>query len=436
MTPTTKERPQALSQWPTTFVDLFAGCGGLSLGLLEAGWTGLFAIERDPYAFETLSYNLLSKVSGPKYLWPAWVPRAPLEIQHFLDDFDNQLASLQGQVTLLAGGPPCQGFSTAGRRDPHDPRNKAFLQFLRAAELLRPPLLLLENVAGIDFRFSQNTKRDGEPLGETFASQIKERLDNLGYTVFVDVLKAAEFGVAQRRPRYFLIAVDSSTSNFAQCGHHVELHPFALLRSQLPHFLSSQGLQLDQPVSVKEAISDLECVGKELVSCEDSPQFKQISYAGPETSYQRILHGDLNGKPPNSLRLAKHRPETSSRFAEMLRTCRKGVNLSADDRARFGMKKASFTILAPDKPSHTLTSLPDDMLHYSEPRILTVREYARIQSFPDWFEFRGNYTTGGQGRRHECPRYTQVANAVPPLLARAIGEMLYTVAHDEGCATS
>jgi DNA (cytosine-5)-methyltransferase 1 len=71
-----------------------------------------------------------------------------------------------------------------------------------------------------------------------------------------------------------------------------------------------------------------------------------------------------------------------------------------------------------------LTTLPDDIIHYSEPRILTVRECARLQSFPDWFEFRGKYTTGGERRVHECPRYTQVGNAVPPLLGEAIGKAL------------
>ena len=71
--------------------------------------------------------------------------------------------------------------------------------------------------------------------------------------------------------------------------------------------------------------------------------------------------------------------------------------------------------------SRTIPTLPDDLLHYSEPRILTVRENARIQSFPDFFEFRGKYTTGGARRKEECPRYTQVGNAVPPLMAEALG---------------
>jgi DNA (cytosine-5)-methyltransferase 1 len=89
-----------------------------------------------------------------------------------------------------------------------------------------------------------------------------------------------------------------------------------------------------------------------------------------------------------------------------------------------GMLKHRTVPMHPGKPAPTLTTLPDDILHYDEPRILTVREYARLQSFPDWFRFKGKYTTGGQSRRTECPRYTQVGNAVPPLLGRAIGDGL------------
>src|SRR5690606_2830354 len=109
------------------------------------------------------------------------------------------------------------------------------------------------------------------------------------------------------------------------------------------------------------------------------------------------------------------------RFEEILRSCKRGVNLSADDRERFGMLKHRTVPMAPGQPAPTLTTLPDDILHYSDPRILTVREYARLQSFPDWFTFHGKYTTGGDRRRVESPRYTQVGNAVPPLLSKAIG---------------
>ena len=104
--------------------------------------------------------------------------------------------------------------------------------------------------------------------------------------------------------------------------------------------------------------------------------------------------------------------------------CTKGKSVSKYELEKLGTKKRSFTPLHPDLPARTITTLPDDLLHYSEPRILTVRENARLQSFPDWFEFQGKYTTGGKRRKFECPRYTQVGNAVPPLMAEALGHII------------
>jgi DNA (cytosine-5)-methyltransferase 1 len=179
----------------------------------------------------------------------------------------------------------------------------------------------------------------------------------------------------------------------------------------------------------------LETDGRALVDCADSVGFKQIAYSAPRTVYQRLLHGSLNGTAPNSLRLAKHRDEIRERFAEILKTCRRGVQLSKKDRERLGISKHCTVPLDPSKPSHTLTTLPDDILHYSEPRILNVREYARLQSFPDWFEFKGKYTTGGDRRVRECPRYTQVGNAVPPFLAECLGKLLKRLKRELVCPT-
>jgi DNA (cytosine-5)-methyltransferase 1 len=95
--------------------------------------------------------------------------------------------------------------------------------------------------------------------------------------------------------------------------------------------------------------------------------------------------------------------------------------LDQASRERHGLKKHRVYPMASDQPAPTITTLPDDVLHYAEPRILTVRESARLQGFPDWFRFRGRFTTGGHRRTKECPRYTQVGNAVPPYLGRAIG---------------
>jgi DNA (cytosine-5)-methyltransferase 1 len=129
--------------------------------------------------------------------------------------------------------------------------------------------------------------------------------------------------------------------------------------------------------------------------------------------------------PPNSLRLPRHRPATAERFKKILETSQRGRCLTPTARQALGLRKHTFTPLAADQPSPTVTTLPDDILHYAEPRILTVRELARLQSFPDWFSFKGKYTTGGPLRKKDCPRYTQVGNAVPPLVAEAIGKTLY-----------
>ncbi len=104
-----------------TYIDLFAGCGGLSLGLHAAGWQGLFAVEKSPDAFKTLEYNLIEKINH--FEWPTWLPKQALEINSVLDNYQTELQNLKGKVTLVAGGPPCQGFSMAGKRNEFDLRN-------------------------------------------------------------------------------------------------------------------------------------------------------------------------------------------------------------------------------------------------------------------------------------------------------------------------
>ena len=119
-------------------------------------------------------------------------------------------------------------------------------------------------------------------------------------------------------------------------------------------------------------------------------------------------------------------------LGEIIEIChaegRLNTTIRAETRHRYGLKKQALRVLDPDRPAPTITSMPDDLLHYAEARTLTVREHARLQSFRDWFVFRGKYTTGGERRRHEVPRFTQVANAVPPLVAQAIGEAIVAMA--------
>jgi DNA (cytosine-5)-methyltransferase 1 len=201
-------------------------------------------------------------------------------------------------------------------------------------------------------------------------------------------------------------------------------NPFVHLQSRLPSFLRS--LRLTAPVSSGSAISDLEIGRNGTQPSTESKGFEETRYAGPLTRYQKLMNAGC--KVPADLRLARHADNIARRFNEIIKLShakgRLNVSIGAEMRARFGLKKLALRVLDPDRPSPTITSMPDDLLHYSEPRTLTVRENARLQTFPDWYSFQGKYTTGGHLRKQEVPRFTQVANAVPPLVARAIGEAL------------
>jgi DNA (cytosine-5)-methyltransferase 1 len=126
-------------------------------------------------------------------------------------------------------------------------------------------------------------------------------------------------------------------------------------------------------------------------------------------------------KFPDSHRFPKHSSEVVKRFQQILKYAPRNKQLSGDFRAAYDLKKRSITPLDGNLVSPTITSLPDDYIHYSEARVLTPRECARIQSFPDDFQFRGKYTSGGDRRAKEVPRYTQIGNAIPPLFAELAG---------------
>ena len=130
------------------------------------------------------------------------------------------------------------------------------------------------------------------------------------------------------------------------------------------------------------------------------------------------------GPLPDSHRFPNHNDETIKKFLFILKNCTKDKNIDSQTKLKFNLKKRCVIPLQQDKESPTLTTLPDDYIHYSEPRILTVREYARIQSFDDDFEFKGKYTTGGKLRTKEVPRYTQIGNAIPPLFGEQSGKVL------------
>ena len=129
------------------YIDLFAGCGGLSLGLHLSGWRGVFAIEKSPFAFATLKYNLIDNRNH--FDWPKWLPISNHDINEILLKHSTQLAELQGNIDLVVGGPPCQGFSMAGKRVENDVRNQLVFSYVQFIKLIQPKVVLFENVKGL-----------------------------------------------------------------------------------------------------------------------------------------------------------------------------------------------------------------------------------------------------------------------------------------------
>ena len=391
------------------FIDLFAGCGGISLGLFNAGWRGIFAIEKSEMAFETLEYNLIKKKNI--FDWPPWLPIGAHDIADVLKLHRSELKNLRGKVELVAGGPPCQGFSLAGKRDEKDERNSLVELYVEFISLVRPRALFFENVKGFTVGFKDGAH---ESRNEAYSDSVSRELQNLGYDVNSDEINFSEFGVPQRRTRFILVGILVGNSE----------RFFEKIVEAKKGFLKEKSLEGN--VTLEEAISDLERKHGEVDSPE-SRVFKQGIYGKMESAYQKLMRKDIDKNLPDSHRFANHRKKTAERFEYFLEKCPKGMRIDRNIKARFNLKKDSIIPLDPENACPTLTTLPDDYVHYSEPRILTVREYARIQSFYDWFEFKSKYTTGGKRRKTEVPRYSQVGNAVPPLFAELSGQVLKAI---------
>jgi len=386
-------------------IDIFAGCGGLSLGLHNAGWKGLFAIEKNGMAFKTLKYNLIDK--RKHFEWPSWLPIENHDIDEVMTNYRKNLKALSGKVDLVAGGPPCQGFSTAGRRIESDKRNHLIHSYIEFVKIVRPRAIFFENVQGFTMGFKKG-KRKGEPYSQIVLSGLKK----LGYhDVKGMLIDFSEFGIPQRRKRFIIVGMlDGQADRY-----------FELLRNKRTGFLSQKGLRTRAYVGT--AISDLEQVYGERPS-PDSKGFMSGVYAPPKNNFQRFLRKSYRGKNPDSHRFVNHTEETVKIFKKVLNRADPGKKINVEERAKLGLKKRNTVLLGRHLHSPTLMSIPDDYIHYSEPRILTVREYARIQSFPDWYEFKEAYTTGGKRRAEQVPRYTQIGNAIPPLFGEHTGIVL------------
>lgn len=389
------------------YIDLFSGCGGLALGLHKAGWQGVFAIEKSADAFSTIRHNLINKYSY--FNWPNWLEQKNHDINDIILNYSNELQSLRGQITLIAGGPPCQGFSMAGRRQEEDHRNKLIDSYIQFVKLVEPKILFFENVKGFTVGFNKHNKR-----GLAYSEYVWKELESLGYNVHGEIVDFSEFGIPQRRQRFILVGT--------KVGIAKEF--FQTIKDNRADFISEKGLS-SYTISLEDALSDLlKKHGKE--QSPDSNNFFAGKYAKSSSSYQTLMRSgkQLTGKIADSHRFANHKVDTVHRFTEILKSEQRNKNISDEVRIKYNLKKHTIVPLCSKSQAPTLTTLPDDYIHYGEPRILTVREYARIQSFPDDYEFKGNYTTGGARRKVDVPRYTQIGNAIPPLFAEQAGIVL------------
>ena len=426
-------------------IDLFCGAGGCSEGLIQAGFHILFSSDISDMVERTYRHRhaQLGLIQGEN----TWFERA--DIRNLTgDEIKKHISQLYifkdkpiPEIDLMIGGPSCQGFSRAGRRDKSDPRNMLFGEYVRVISEVQPKYIVLENVEGfVDMQFMGYKGITGVeyPDGSVTPAILRSELNEIGYdTLEPRILNAADYGVPQRRNRIIFI------------GYRRGLTP-----PQYPE----PTVKPENYITLYDAISDLiaDDVTRNTVA-QNLTQYQQESINGRTPD----IHGNpIKATQKHNTELSKQNDivlERFSLFAEgetgsnlrkrvleqgidisdkpaLIALCMEKFNLSSEEViALFRDKRATpaqADILltkknirqrwAANQPSATIVTIADDYISPWESRTFSVREMARCQSFDDSFEFLGKRTTGGLKRRVEVPQYTQVGNAVPPLLARAV----------------
>ncbi|AXG06563.1 DNA cytosine methyltransferase [Haloplanus rubicundus] len=360
-----------------TCVDLFCGAGGFSLGFSHAGFDVVAATDYQESAGKTYTHNL----DAP--FLQADVADLAREIEPLvtLGNFDA------GAIDVVVGGPPCKGFSTAGVYNPDDPRSSLLHHYIRAVEHLQPRAIVVENVPGA------KAVRDG-----TYVDALLRNARDLGYKIRMMKLNAADYGVPQLRERLFFVGYKDDIP----VSRPIPTHAGDAKQQRLGETLIDK-----KHVTVAEAISDLSFLGPG----EESHEYE----LPPQSEYQEQMRDGHEGPLFNHVA-----PNHSDIVRERFQTLDEGAGID-DLPPRLQTDKHSMRKYDRTEPANTVTTLPEDFVHYEQPRIPTVRELARLQSFPDWFEFKGPRTTGGPQRIDSLPQYSQVGNAVPPLMAEAVG---------------
>jgi DNA (cytosine-5)-methyltransferase 1 len=408
-----------------TCIDLFAGCGGLSLGLEHAGFRPLLFSEINLSAAETYLINRPT------------LDLVPVGDIYNLTDTDLKLLQIYwrnkgiDEIDLIAGGPPCQGYSGIGHRrtfklDKKEiPSNHLYEEMVRVIRTLRPRAFLFENVKGL---LSARWHKDAGEKGEIFRDVLRafKTLDD--YRIRWDLVYAKDYGVPQNRPRVLMV------------GYRKDV-PLPESASLVP---VDSDLRADTPTAVADGYLPKPS-GKapsipELLGDLVDPNYGKIGSttrypAAANTDIQRYLRSNgqrvaAEGEIVTEHEYSDHAPYIREKYAHMI------ANNGAIP-TKYQTKKFAQRVFpkswGEDGPNITATSLPEDYVHYAQPRIPTVREWARIQTFPDWYQFAGPRTTGGRRRagdpsqgiwERDVPKYTQIGNAVPVLLAHAVGDHL------------
>lgn len=399
------------------FIDLFAGCGGLSLGLEQSGFNPVFVNEINKDALN--SYLINREKKFPYLRDPKFHSKDIQECinKRFFEKLKRNLRYKFGSsvVHLVCGGPPCQGFSGMGIRRSYSvdkekiPSNYLYEDMALFIENMRPEIFLFENVRGIlNSKWSKSGRK-----GEVFEEVFKRFTSIKGYSVKWSLVHAKHFGVPQNRPRVLIVGYRNQIlSEKNNCIDAIDAN-----------FLPSKKIKAPNLI---ELLSDLED--------------KNFIYGGRTDTYpqpaknrwqkQMRSHGNKIYKKGESItdhEYSNHSKKIRERFKAIIRM--KGKIPKKYENKKFAQR------VIPKKwdekgPSITVTSMPDDFIHFNQARSLTVREYARIQTFPDWYQFCGKRTTGGIRRAgdptkgihfREVPKYTQIGNAVPVSMAREIG---------------
>ena len=404
-------------------IDLFAGAGGTSLGFYWEGWEGVFAVEKDKMAFDTLYNNFVSDTAPfPDFQdWPKEIPKIPMVIGELLEnkDYKKVLENLKGKVTLIMGGPPCQGFSVGGKRDGNDPRNKLVFDMLEVIKIVEPPFVLIENVSG----FAKAFKSKPNEFSNSTASVVVDLLDEIGYDSEYFLLDASDYGVPQVRKRIVTFGISKTITK----GNPIRPLILKYLKKAAIDQYKELKIPVGHKVTISEALDDL--AGEEYIQCPDAKKFLTNKFLNAKSEYAKFMRLGNKGTSPDSHRLGVHTDKLKNLFTEAHKLVKKG-RLPQAFLKQLGITSRKKYLLDPKTASTTITTHPDEFIHHKLPRIISVREMARIQSFPDAFHFHGRYTLNGERRGLDVSRCAQVGNAVPPLLAKAVAKVFNSIISD------